>query len=78
MWIVMWDHVSLDCSCYAVVTYNLPKGMKQVWMHTDKDWQGPQKIESCIMTEEFDFFLKKMFFIMITFLHFYLISFTHL
>lgn len=35
--------------------------MNQVWMHTDKDWQGPQKNESCVMIEEFDFFLKKMF-----------------
>ena len=42
--------------------------MNQVWMHIGKDWQGPQKNKSCIMIEEFDFFLKKMFFLTITFL----------
>lgn len=49
----MVEHVSLNCSCSAVVTYNLPKEMKKIYMHTDKDWQGMQgNEESFVMVRE--------------------------
>lgn len=42
-------------------------------LSTDKDWQGPQKNESCIMTEEFDFFWKNLLLWLLSY-HFYLID----
>lgn len=55
------------CPCYAVVTYNLPKGRYKVCILTDNDRQRLQNKESCIIAAGFNFFFKQVFFIMITF-----------